>query len=74
MRVGTHSGVEVAKALPDGVEFPGGCSVPAGAVLWTGGTHVSPVAAPAGLTTDECDRMVTDSAVRSVSHPELLRV
>ncbi|MFM9372846.1 NAD(P)/FAD-dependent oxidoreductase [Streptomyces sp. Da 82-17] len=75
-RLGVHvrSGVEVAKVLPGAVELAGGESVAADAVLWTGGTRVSPLAAAAGLTVDEQGRIVTDAALRSVSHPDVYAV
>ncbi|MFC9088237.1 NAD(P)/FAD-dependent oxidoreductase [Nocardiopsis dassonvillei] len=69
--VRVRSGVEVAKVLPGAVELAGGESVAADAVLWASGTRVSPLAAFAGLTVDERNRIVTDAALRSVSHPEV---
>ncbi|MFI8262860.1 NAD(P)/FAD-dependent oxidoreductase [Streptomyces sp. NPDC085665] len=69
-----RSGAEVVKVLPDGVELAGGDRVPADAVLWTSGTRVSPLAAAAGLAVDERGRVVTDAALRSVSHPEVYAV
>ncbi|MGY0063099.1 NAD(P)/FAD-dependent oxidoreductase [Streptomyces sp. LZ34] len=72
--VQVRCGVEVVKVLPDAVELEGGESVAADAVLWTSGTRVSPLAAAAGLTVDERGRVVTDAALRSVSHPEVYAV
>lgn len=66
-----RTGVEVVKVLPDAVELAGGETVPAAAVLWTSGTRVAPLAAAAGLTVDEHGRIVTDTALRSVSHPQV---
>ncbi|MGV9374791.1 NAD(P)/FAD-dependent oxidoreductase [Nonomuraea sp. NPDC003707] len=68
------SGAEVVKVLPDAVELVGGELVAADAVLWTSGTRVSPLAAAAGLTVDERGRVVTDAALRSVSHPDVYAV
>ncbi|MET9241870.1 FAD-dependent oxidoreductase [Nonomuraea sp. NPDC003709] len=68
------SGAEVVKVLPDAVELAGGELVVADAVLWTSGTRVSPLAAAAGLTVDERGRVVTDAALRSVSHPDVYAV
>ncbi|MFF4487026.1 NAD(P)/FAD-dependent oxidoreductase [Streptomyces sp. NPDC001544] len=75
-RLGVHvrTGVEVVKVLPDAVELAGGESIAADAVLWTSGTRVSPLAAAAGLTVDERGRVVTDAALRSVSHPEVYAI
>ncbi|MEV0990983.1 FAD-dependent oxidoreductase [Streptomyces sp. NPDC049949] len=69
-----RSGVEAVKVLPDAVELAGGEIVPADAVLWTSGTRVSPLAAAAGLAVDERGRVVTDAALRSVSHPQVYAV
>ncbi len=72
--VQVRSGVEVVKVLPDAVELAGGESIDADAVLWTSGTRVSPLAAAAGLTVDAHGRIVTDVALRSVSHPDVFAV
>lgn len=69
-----RSGVEVVKALPGSVELAGGESIAADVVLWTSGTRVSPLAAAAGLAVDERGRIVTDSTLRSVSHPEVYAI
>ncbi|MFG2594910.1 NAD(P)/FAD-dependent oxidoreductase [Streptomyces sp. NPDC048462] len=69
--VTVRAGAEVAKVLPDSVELADGSSIPAAAVLWTSGTRVSPLAAAAGLSVDERGRVVTDSSLRSVSHPDV---
>lgn len=72
--VQVRSGVEVAKVLPGVVELTGGESVAADAVVWASGTRVSPLAAAAGLTVDERGRIVTDAALRSLSHPDVYAV
>lgn len=72
--VRVRSGAEVVKVLPDAVELAGGERIPADVVLWTSGTRVSPLAAAAGLTVDEHGRIVTDAALRSVSHPDVYAV
>ncbi|MFF1339616.1 NAD(P)/FAD-dependent oxidoreductase [Streptomyces sp. NPDC058290] len=72
--VRVRSGAEVVKVLPDAVELAGGERIPADVVLWTSGTRVSPLAAAAGLTVDERGRIVTDAALRSVSHPDVYAV
>ncbi|MBO3750166.1 FAD-dependent oxidoreductase [Streptosporangiaceae bacterium NEAU-GS5] len=63
------SGVEIAKILPDAVETADGSRIEAGAVLWTAGVRVSPMAAQAGLDVDDQGRIVVDETLRSVSHP-----
>jgi NADH dehydrogenase FAD-containing subunit len=72
--VQVRSGVEVVKVLPDSAELAGGENIAADVFLWTSGTRVSPLAAVAGLTVDERGRIVTDSALRSVSHPDVYAV
>jgi NADH dehydrogenase FAD-containing subunit len=74
LNVHVRSGIEVVKVLPDSVELAGGESIAADVVLWTSGTRVSPLAAAAGLTVDERGRVVTDTALRSVSHPDVYAV
>ncbi|MFE5241036.1 MULTISPECIES: NAD(P)/FAD-dependent oxidoreductase [unclassified Streptomyces] len=72
--VAVRSGVEVAKVLPDAVVSADGEHIAADVVLWTSGTRVSPLAAAAGLEVDERGRIVTDTALRSVSHPDVYAV
>ncbi|TXS05297.1 FAD-dependent oxidoreductase [Streptomyces sp. col6] len=72
--VQVRCGVEVVKVLAGSVELADGASIAADAVLWTGGTRVAPLAAAAGLEVDEHGRVVTDRALRSVSHPEVYAV
>ncbi|NUT51985.1 MAG: FAD-dependent oxidoreductase [Saccharothrix sp.] len=72
--VRVRGGVEVVKVRPDSVDLAGGEEVAADVVLWVGGTRVSPLAAVAGFTVDERGRIVTDDALRSVSHPEVYAV
>ncbi|MEU6532260.1 FAD-dependent oxidoreductase [Streptomyces sp. NPDC046928] len=72
--VEVRAGVEVVKVLPDAVELADGESIAADVVLWTSGTRTSPLAAAAGLTVDEHGRIVTDAALRSVSHPDVYAI
>ncbi|MGW4821738.1 NAD(P)/FAD-dependent oxidoreductase [Streptomyces sp. NPDC004227] len=72
--VRVRTGVEVVKALPDALELAGGESIAADAVLWTSGTRASPLAAAGGLAVDERGRIITDTALRSVSHPEVYAI
>lgn len=74
LSVRVRTGVEVVKALPDALELAGGESIAADAVLWTSSTRVSPLAAAGGLTVDERGRIITDTALRSVSHPEVYAI
>lgn len=72
--VTVRHGVEVVKVLPGSVELAGAESIAADVVLWTSGTRMSPLAAAAGLAVDERGRVVTDHALRSVSHPDVFAV
>ncbi|MFF4154171.1 NAD(P)/FAD-dependent oxidoreductase [Streptomyces sp. NPDC001651] len=75
-RLGIHVrvGVEVVKVLPDAVESADGENIAADVVLWTSGTRTSRLAAAAGLTVDERGRIVSDAALRSVSHPDVYAI
>jgi NADH dehydrogenase FAD-containing subunit len=66
--------VDVTKVLPGAVELAGGEELPTAAVLWTAGVRVPRLAAEAGLETDDRGRIVTDPALRSVSHPDVWAV
>jgi NADH dehydrogenase FAD-containing subunit len=72
--VTSRSEASITKVLPDGVELATGEIVPADIVVWTAGVRVSPLAAAAGLTVDGSGRIVTDSALRSVSDPSVYAV
>ncbi|MEU7854940.1 FAD-dependent oxidoreductase [Nonomuraea sp. NPDC049141] len=67
-------GADVVKVLPDAIELSDGELIDSDATLWTAGTRGLPLAAEAGLTVDERDRIVVDSALRSVSHPDVYAV
>jgi NADH dehydrogenase FAD-containing subunit len=68
-----RSGAEVVKVLPGGVELVGG-HVDADAVLWTAGVRPPRLAAEAGLAVDARGRIITDSGLRSVSHPDVYAI
>jgi NADH dehydrogenase len=72
--VSVRAGVSVAKVLPGGVELEGGEFVAADGCLWTTGVRVAPLAAEAGIATDEHGRIITDAMLRSVSHPEIYAI
>ncbi|KAB2976853.1 FAD-dependent oxidoreductase [Streptomyces sp. SS1-1] len=72
--VEVRAGVDVVKVLPDAVELADGQCIAADAVLWTSGPRTSPPAATAGMTVDEHGRIVTDAALRSVSHPDVYAI
>ncbi|RKN29288.1 NAD(P)/FAD-dependent oxidoreductase [Micromonospora musae] len=68
------NGVEIVKVRPGSVDLADGTSVQADAVLWTSGVRVPVLAAAAGLRVDGSGRIVTDPALRSVSHPQVYAV
>jgi NADH:quinone reductase (non-electrogenic) len=70
--VRVRSGVEIIKVLPDAVTLAGGETVAADVVLWTSGVRISPLAPD--LETDDRGRIVTDPALRSVSHPNVYAI
>ncbi|HVV07708.1 NAD(P)/FAD-dependent oxidoreductase [Amycolatopsis sp.] len=72
--VTVRAGAEIVKVLPDAVELAGGETMHADVVLWTSGTRAAPLAAAAGLATDERGRIVTDATLRSVTHPDVYAV
>ncbi|HWO66934.1 MAG TPA: FAD-dependent oxidoreductase [Umezawaea sp.] len=72
--VRVRSGVEVVKVLPDSVVFADGGGEAADVVLWTSGVRAAPLAAAAGLEVDDRGRVVTDSALRSVTRPEVYAI
>ncbi|GAA3559183.1 FAD-dependent oxidoreductase [Nonomuraea rosea] len=69
-----RTGADITKVLPDGVELAGGELIHSDATLWTTGTKGLSVAAESGLSVDARDRIVVDSALRSVSHPDVYAV
>ncbi|TDD19610.1 NAD(P)/FAD-dependent oxidoreductase [Nonomuraea diastatica] len=72
--VEVRTGVEVHKVLPDAVELVGGELIHSDVTLWTAGTRGLPLVAGSGLSVDARDRIVVDSALRSVSHPDVYAV
>lgn len=72
--VEVRSGVEITKVLPDGIELAGGEIVPSDASVWTAGVRVSPLAADAGIATDDRGRVLTEPSLRSTSHTSIWAV
>ncbi|MFE7717622.1 NAD(P)/FAD-dependent oxidoreductase [Nocardia rhizosphaerihabitans] len=62
------TGLRVTKVLPDAVELADGTRIDADLTLWTSGVRVSPLAAEAGIATDERGLIVVDPTLKSVSH------
>ncbi|ANS62405.1 putative NADH dehydrogenase II [Streptomyces lincolnensis] len=66
-----ETGARITKVLPDAVELADGRLVHSDACLWTTGVKVSPLAADAGIATDDRGLILVDATLRSVSHPEI---
>ncbi|WP_326575440.1 FAD-dependent oxidoreductase [Streptomyces sp. NBC_00481] len=69
--VTVETGARVTKVLPDAVQLADGRLVRSDACLWTTGVKVSPLAADAGIATDDRGLILVDATLRSVSHPEI---
>ncbi|MEV6219361.1 FAD-dependent oxidoreductase [Nocardia sp. NPDC051833] len=65
------TGLRVTKVLPDAVELADGTRIDADLTLWTSGVRVSPLAAEAGIATDERGLIIVDPTLKSVSHPTI---
>jgi NADH dehydrogenase len=72
--VEVRTGVTVAEVQPDAVVLEGGERLPTDTTLWTTGVRVAPLAAEAGIATDDTGRVLVDTGLRSVSHPEIYAV
>ncbi|HMJ74463.1 MAG TPA: FAD-dependent oxidoreductase [Iamia sp.] len=64
----------VAKVARDGLLLENGDHIDADAVVWTTGFAVPTLARDAGLAIDDRDRMLVDTTLRSVSHPDVYGV
>jgi NADH dehydrogenase FAD-containing subunit len=64
----------VTKVARDGLLLDDGGHVDADAVVWTTGFAVPTLAREAGLDVDDRGRMLVDSTLRSVSHPDVYGV
>ncbi|RMI32591.1 NAD(P)/FAD-dependent oxidoreductase [Nocardia stercoris] len=67
-------GVQVTKVLPDAVDLTDGTTLATDLVLWTAGVRMAPLAAAAGIATDDRGAIRTDPTLRSVSHPEIYAI
>ncbi|MGW6917891.1 NAD(P)/FAD-dependent oxidoreductase [Kitasatospora sp. NPDC054939] len=69
--VTVETGARVTRVLRDAVELADARSVHSDVCLWTAGVKVSPLAADAGIATDERGLIMVDATLRSVSHPRI---
>lgn len=72
--VDVRTGVTVAEVRPGTVVLEGGERLPTDTALWTTGVRVAPLAAQAGIATDDLGRVLVDPGLRSVSHPEVYAI
>ncbi|MET7988467.1 FAD-dependent oxidoreductase [Streptomyces sp. NPDC005281] len=69
-----HEHVTVTAVTADGVTTADGPNIPAAVTVWTAGFAVHPIAGAATLETTQHGRIVVDSTMRSVSHPDVYAV
>lgn len=67
-------GAQVTKVLPDAVRLCTGELVRSDLTLWTAGMRVPRLAAESGITTDSRGLIVTDTTLRSISHPDVYAI
>lgn len=67
-------GARVRAVLPDRLLLEDGGEVPSALTVWCGGFAAPPLAREAGIAVDQQGAVLTDGALRSVSHPAVLAV
>ncbi len=72
--VAVLGGVRVRAVEPDRLLLADGGEVPSALTVWCGGFAAPPLARAAGIAVDDQGAVLTDSALRSVSHPTVLAV
>lgn len=72
--IDVRTGATVAKVGPDGLLLEDGDQIDADMVVWTAGFAVPPLAREAGLAVDARGRMLVDTTLRSISHPDVYAV
>jgi NADH dehydrogenase FAD-containing subunit len=72
--VETLGGTRVRAVEPDRLLLDDGGEVPADLTVWCGGFAAPPLARDAGIAVDHQGAVLTDTALRSVSHPAVLAV
>ncbi|GAA4635951.1 FAD-dependent oxidoreductase [Actinoallomurus vinaceus] len=72
--VDVREDARVTEVGADGLSLADGEKVPADVVVWAAGFRASTLARDAGFAVDEQGRMVVDSALRSMSHPEVYAI
>ncbi|WAZ19934.1 FAD-dependent oxidoreductase [Streptomyces cinnabarinus] len=69
-----HERTAVAAVAADSVKTADGTAIPAAVTIWTAGFAVHPLAQATALDVNEQGRIVVDSTMRSVSHPDVYAV
>ncbi|MGW8780517.1 NAD(P)/FAD-dependent oxidoreductase [Streptomyces sp. NPDC055796] len=69
-----HQHTAVSAVEAGGVKAADGRTIPAEATIWTTGFAVHPIARAGSLELADCDRIVVDATMRSVSHPDVYAV
>lgn len=72
--VETLGGTRVRAVEPDQLLLDDGDEVPSALTVWCGGFAAPPLAREAGIAVDHQGAVLTDTALRSVSHPAVLAV
>jgi len=72
--VEARGGVRVRAAEPGRLSLDDGTELPSDLTVWCGGFAAPPLARESGIAVDEQGAVLTDAALRSVSHPSVLAV
>ena len=67
-------GTRVRAVTPDRLLLDDGAEVPSELTVWCGGFAAPPLARDAGIAVDDRGAVLTDAALRSLSHPAVLAV
>ena len=70
--IGLHCGHRVREVRPDSVRLEGGNEFASDATFWSAGAAAPDLIRESGFATDQRGFLLTDAALRSVSHPEVL--
>ena len=74
LRVDAVGGTRVRAAEPGRLHLDNGIEVPSDLTVWCGGFAAPPLARESGIAVDEQGAVLTDAAMRSISHPSVLAV
>ncbi|MGC5223447.1 NAD(P)/FAD-dependent oxidoreductase [Micromonospora sp. DT81.3] len=74
LRVDAVGGTRVRAAEPGRLHLDSGIEVPSDLTVWCGGFAAPPLPRESGIAVDEQGAVLTDAAMRSISHPSVLAV